>query len=203
MVKFLYPRGIVYILENPEVHRVKVGMTGIGVNSVVDRIKDLNDMWLERKVTCQICGGRLVAVGGHVPQHVKSGTKCPGGGALPLERDAAMAESYLENMKKNSIRLFGTEKGSIVRRIKALEVRIDRYRQHSRLAGVWQLKVAFHTEGVAEIESLSHRLLEAHLDRQAPFGEVFCCSVPEATEAVEAALRQLGLTHSARKETSF
>jgi hypothetical protein len=70
MVNFLYPHGAVYIFENTEAKRVKVGMTAIGVNDVADRLKDVNDMWLERKVTCQICGRRCVNVGGHVPPHV-------------------------------------------------------------------------------------------------------------------------------------
>ena len=55
MVEFLYPHGVIYVFENSEARRVKVGMTGIGVNNVGDR-QGVNDMWLERKVTCQICG---------------------------------------------------------------------------------------------------------------------------------------------------
>jgi hypothetical protein len=59
-----------------------------------------------------------------------------------------------------------------------------------------------YAEGVAQVvESLSHAILANHLDRLAPFGEVFCCSVSEATEAVETALSQLGLLHSVKKKT--
>jgi hypothetical protein len=47
--------GVVYILENIEAQRVKVGMT---INDVALRLRDANDMWLEHKITCQICGGR-------------------------------------------------------------------------------------------------------------------------------------------------
>lgn len=200
MVEFLYPRGAVYIFENPKAQRVKVGMTAIGVNDVVDRLRDVNDMWLERKVTCQICGGRLVNVRERVPQHVKSGRGCPGGNALPLEKDVALAESYLENMKNRLSELSGSEKGSFIRTVSTLEKRIERYRHHSRPVGEWQFRAAFYTEGVAEVESLSHKILAAHLDRLAPFGEVFCCSVLEATEAVETALSQLGLIDSAVKK---
>src|SRR6267154_1960602 len=99
MVECRYLHQAVYIIENSKAQRVKVGMTGIGVNNVVDRLRDVNDMWLERKVSCQICGGRLVNVGGRVPYHVVSGKDCPGGAALPLEKNVAMAESHLENMK--------------------------------------------------------------------------------------------------------
>ena len=201
MVEFLYPRGAVYILENPKAQRVKVGMTAIGVNDVADRLRDVNDMWLERKVTCQICAGRLVNVGGRVPHHVKSGDGCPGGDALPLEKDVALAESYLEHMRNRLSGLSGNEKASATRIVNTLEKRIERYRHHSRPVGEWQFRVAFYiyTEGVAEVESLSHEILAEHLDRLAPFGEVFCCSVTEAMEAVESALSRLGLIDSAVK----
>jgi len=203
MVKFLYPRGIVYVFENPTVGRVKVGMTGIGVNSVVDRLKDVNDMWLERKVTCQICGGRLVNVGGVVPDHVAVGKRCAGGSALPLERAVDLAEFHLERMKGRFPAVAGTEKGSLARRIRTLEARIARYRHYTRPGGEWQFRAAFHTEGVAEIESLAHKLLDGRRDKQAPFGEVFDCSVSEAMAAVETALSQLGVTESARRETAL
>jgi hypothetical protein len=193
----------VYIFENTKAQRVKVGMTAIGVNNVADRLSDVNDMWLERKVTCQICGRRCVNIGGHVPHHVGSGNDCPGRNALPLEKNVAIAELHLENMKNGLSKLSGTEKGSVSRKIKTLEKRIARYRHHNRPAGEWEVRVAFYTEGVAEAESLSHRILAEHLDRLAPFGEVFCCSVSEATEAVETALSQLGVLHSARKKTQL
>lgn len=203
MVEFLYPNGSVYIFENPKAKRVKVGMTSIGVNDVFDRLRDVNDMWLERKVTCQVCGGRLVNIMGLVPQHVKSGIDCPGGGALPLEKDVALAESYLEKIRNRLSELSGSEKGSATRIVITLEKRIEKYRHHNQPLGEWQFRVAFYTEGVAEVESLSHKILAERLDKLAPFGEVFSCTVSEATEAVETALSQLGLLHSARKTTQL
>jgi hypothetical protein len=201
MVEFRYLHGTVYIFENSKAQRVKVGMTSIGVNDVIARLRDVNDMWLERKVTCQICGKRTVNIGGSVPHHVVSGIGCPGGNALRLEKNVAIAESHLENMKSRFSELSGTEKGSVTRKIKTLEKRIERYRRYNRPVGEWQFRVAFYTEGVAEVELLSHQVLADHLDRAAPFGEVFCCSVSQATEAVEKALSELGLLHSARKES--
>jgi hypothetical protein len=201
MAEFLYPHGVIYVFENSEAQRVKVGMTGIGVNTVADRLRDANDMWLERKVTCQICGGRLVNIGGLVPEHVKSGIRCPGGRALPLEKDVALAESYLKNTRSRLNELVDSEKGSATRIANTLEKRIERYRHHNRQVGKWQFRLAFYTEGVAEVELLSNKILAERLDKLAPFGEVFCCSVSEATEAVEAALSRLGLLHSARKAT--
>jgi hypothetical protein len=46
MIEFRYLHGAVYIFENAKAQRVKVGMT---INNVVDRLSDVNDMWLERK----------------------------------------------------------------------------------------------------------------------------------------------------------
>jgi len=199
MVEFLYAHAVVYVFENSKAQRVKVGITGIGFNNVDDRLRAVNDMWLERKVTCQICGGRLVNIGGLVPQHVKTGVRCQGGGALPLEKDVALAESYLENIKNRLSELADTEKGSATRIANTLEKRIERYRHHNQPVGEWQFRVAFYTENVEKVESLSHKILAKRLDKLAPFGEVFCCSVSEATEAIETALSQLGLLHSARK----
>ena len=203
MVEFLYPHGVIYIFENADARRVKVGMTGIGVNNAGGRLRDINDMWLERKVTCQICGGRLVRIGELVPEHVKSGNRCSGGRALPLEKDAALAESYLQDVRSCLNELVGSEKGSATRIANTREKRLERYRDRNRRVGTWQFRIAFFTKGVAEVESLSHKLLAEHLDKLAPFGEVFCCSVSEATKAVEAALTQLGLLHSARKATQL
>jgi hypothetical protein len=196
-----FPRGAVYVLENRDAQRVKVGMTAIGVNDVADRLRDVNDMWLERKVTCQICAGRLVNVGGRVPRHVKSGLGCPGGDALPLEKTVALAELHRDAMQHRLSELSGVENASAIRIINTLQKRIEKFRHRIRPVGEWQFSVAFYlyTDGVAAVESLSHKILAQHLDGLAPFGEVFCCSVTEATEAVESALGQLGLIDSAVK----
>jgi len=198
MVEFRYLYGAVYILVNSKAQRVKVGMT---INNVTDRLISFNDMWLNRKVTCQICGERrLVNKKGHIPHHVVSGNGCPGGNALPLEKDATLAESYLEYMKNHQSKLSGNEKGSATRIVNNLEKRIEKYRHYNRIMGEWQLGVVFYTKCAEQVELLSHKILEEHLDKQAPFGEVFCCSLSVATEAVESVLSQLGLLHSARKE---
>jgi hypothetical protein len=202
MIAFRY-HGAVYIFENTEAQRVKVGMTSIGVNDVVERLRDVNDMWLQRRITCQICGKHTGSFGGNVPHHVVSGIACPGGNALPLEKDVAIAESYLEILKSRLSEISGTEKGSVTRKIRTLEMRVEKYRNYNRPIGHWQFRVAFYTEGVAEVEVLSHRILADRLDRTAPFGEVFCCSVSEATEAVEKALSELGLLDAVRKETEI
>jgi len=200
MVAFRYLHGAVYIFENSKAQRVKVGMT---INNIAGRLDDVNDMWQERKVTCQICGGRLLRIGWRVPQHVVSGISCLGGTESPLEADIALAESHLQNMKNRLNELSSSEKGSVTRKIKNLERRIGLYRHYDRPVGRWQFSTAFYTECAEQVELLSHKFLAERLDKLAPFGEVFCSSVSEATEAVESALSQLGLLHSARKETQL
>ncbi len=76
-------RDAVYIFENPKAQRVKVGVTC----NVAERLRHFNDLWLGRKVTCQICAGRYVKIGRVVPPHRVSGRGCPGGGKLPIEED--------------------------------------------------------------------------------------------------------------------
>lgn len=201
MTQFRYLSGAVYILENPIAQRVKVGMT---INDVALRLRDANDMWLEYKVTCQICGARRLAkIGGLtprlVPRHAVSGKDCPGGNMLPLEGDVSLAESHLENLKRRLNEVSGSEKGSVMRRINTLEKRIGLRQQHSRAVGVWLIGTVYYTECAEQVELLSHRFLEERLDTVAPFGEVFCCSVFEAREAVERALTQLRLLHSAKR----
>ncbi len=198
MVEFRHQYGAVYVLENAKARRVKVGMT---INNVVDRLRDVNDKWLSMKVACQICGARrLASKDGLMPQHVVSGRDCPGGNELPLEKDVLIAESHLERLKQALHELSGSEKGSAARKLKNLEKRIELYRDYHQPVGIWQFSTAFYTNCAEQVELLSHEILAERLDRQAPFGEVFCCSVSEASEAVESALSRLGLLQSARKE---
>jgi len=191
----------VYIFENPVAQRVKVGMTDIGVNGVIDRLKDVNDMWAERKVSCQICSGRLMNVGGFVPQHVKSGRPCIGGGNLPIEKSTALAALRLQQIMDRLNDLHGAERASATRMAHNLTRRIEKYRDHVRPEGNWQFNVAFRTERVAEVESLTHKRLAEYRDWRAPFGEVFCCTALEAVEAVEVILNELGLSGSAKRRT--
>ena len=44
MIEFRYMRGAVYIFENADAQRIKVGMT---TNDVALRLRDVNDMWLQ------------------------------------------------------------------------------------------------------------------------------------------------------------
>lgn len=201
MEEFCNLYGAVYILENSKAQRVKVGMT---INSVSDRLRDVNERWLERKGSCQICGGRrLLNTNGLVPHHVVSGVSCLGGNALPIENDVMLAKSYLENMKNRLGGLLSSEKGAVTRKVNNLEKRIERYWDYAGPVGEWRLGIVFYTKSAEKIELLSHKILKNYLDKSAPFGEVFCCSVSIATEAVEVVLNQLGLLYSARRETKL
>jgi hypothetical protein len=202
MVKLCYHHQAVYIFENIKAQRVKVGMTIMTTSNVLTRLQEVNDKWLERKATCQICGGRrLVNVDGLLHLHVVSGIGCLGGNKPPLEKDVTIAEAYLEKMKIRLSQISGVEKGSVTRIVNNLEKRIERYRQRTQPEGEWQFRAIFYTKCAEKVEALSHKILDEHLDKLAPFGEVFCCSVPVAVEAVETALSQLGLLHSAKKDT--
>lgn len=198
-------KDFVYIFENIKAQRVKVGMT---VNQPVERLRAINQMWTQYKATCQICGGRrLINIrDGLIPKHSTSGPhhttshKCSGSLHPPLERDVSIAESYLDDLKQQHSKSTGTKKGSLTRMIKNLEKRIEQFSCLDFPVGKWQIRVVFQTSNIEEVESMAHHILENHLDKKAPFGEVFCCSVQEATIAVERALSRLDLLESARKE---
>lgn len=197
MVTFRKLYGAIYVVENPVAQRVKVGMT---INEVVGRLRDVNDLWQGRKGTCQVCGGRLNLVQDRIPQHLRSGWRCSGGSAAPLERDVLVAQKHLESMKEGFKELTGAAKGSATRKIKTLERRIAMPRHHECKSGAWEHRATFFTECAEEVELLSHTFLEAFLDETAPMGEVFRCSVSDAIKAIETALGQLGLAPVARRE---
>jgi DNA-directed RNA polymerase subunit RPC12/RpoP len=204
VTQFRYMRGAVYILENLTAQRVKVGMT---INDVELRLRDANAMWLERKITCQICGARRLAkvnlrIPRVVPRHSASGINCPGGNARSLEHDTSLATDHLEYLKREVEQLSGTEKASMVRRINKLEERLFLRSQHQRAVGRWNIGTVYYTDCAEQVELLSHEYLAEHLDRHAPFGEVFSCSISRAREAVEMALNRLGLLDRARCEDS-
>ena len=207
VTEFRYLPGAVYILENILAQRVKVGMT---INDVALRLRDVNDLWLELKLTCQICGrhplaklsGLEMAMSSAaksrlVPRHVVSGKACPGGNALPLEADLTLATAHLANLRLQLSNASGSEKGSITRRINILEKRITLRPQHVRGVGVWQVFSVYFTDCAELVESRTHEILKERLDRVAPLGEVFCCTATEAREAVEIAFSQLGVAHFA------
>ena len=183
--------GAVYILENTKAQRVKVGMT---INNPDARLMDVNDKWLGLKATCQICAARRIVMGDKkFPKH---GHFCKGGNALPLEKDATLAKSHLAQMK----RLRSAGNTSVTIQINSLEKKIQLYRHYQQPLARWQLNTTFYTENAEGVELRSHEVLADYLDKLAPIGEVFSCSVAEATEAIESVLSEFGLLEAARKE---
>jgi|GEM_PF-2099377 len=183
--------GAVYILENTKAQRVKVGMT---INNPDARLMDVNDKWLGLKATCQICAARRIVMGDkNFPEH---GHCCEGGNALPLEKDATLAKTHLAHMK----RLRSGGNTSVTRQINSLEKKIQLYRHYQQPLAMWQLNTTFYTEDAAYVELRSHEVLADHLDKLAPIGEVFSCSVAEASDAIEFVLSEEGLLEAARKE---
>ena len=183
--------GVVYVLDNAKAQRVKVGTT---INDVDTRLRDVNDKWAGLKATCQICAARRIVLGDNkFPKH---GHFCEGGNALPLEKDATLAKSHLAHMK----RLRSSGNGSVTRQINNLEKKIRLYQHYQQPRAMWQLNTTFYTEYAEHVELLSHKVLADHLDKLAPIGEIFSCSVAEASEAIESVLSDLGLLEAARKE---
>jgi len=139
-----------YIFENLEVQRLKLGMT---INCPADRLKSINDMWVQIKATCQICGGRrLIHLRDRLmPTHTTAGAHqlsghCSGSFKPPLERDASLAEPYLDDLKQRHSRSAGTEKGSLTRMIKNLEKRIEQYKDLKYPVGKWNIGVFLYSK---------------------------------------------------------
>jgi hypothetical protein len=197
MTAFRDMKGTVYILANLEAGRVKVGMT---INSPELRLKNFNDIWWGKKVTCQVCGDRVFNMGMRIKKHRAESRDCPGGGQLPIERDVALAEAHLNDLERRARSLSGNQRSSVTRKINKLKERIERYRYYEPPVGDWSINTTFITESAERVEQVAHERLADHLDTDAPFGEVFRCSPSDAKEAIVAVLSELGLLESARKE---
>lgn len=198
MNHFRHHFGAVYIFENVHAQRVKIGVT---TGSVDDRLRDVHDKWRGLKITCQICGGRrLPSRSWLMPKHTVSGRRCAGEDKLPLEKDCGIAKSHLEDLKSELVKSSGSEKSSIVRKINALERRIALYSDYVRPQGRWDICITYRTDCAEQVEKLSHELLAQFLDKDAPIGEVFSCSVGQASNAIESALMRLNLFEGVIKE---
>ncbi len=181
--------GTIYILENLEASRLKIGVT---INNPVERLKDVSRIWNGTKGICQVCSSRrLLLPDGRMPKHVLSGNHCYGSGALPIESDVTIASQELNRLKANLELKVGRAKGSAAKRVKSLECLIETYRNKPIQVGTWQMCTSFVTSNAYRVEQIIHELLANYLDESAPFGEVFTCSATEAIVAVEKALAQV------------
>ncbi|MBC8494325.1 MAG: hypothetical protein ISR70_03750 [Candidatus Thioglobus sp.] len=193
--------GAVYIFENIKAQRIKIGMTINSTSKIKDRLKDVNNIWTGYKGMCQICGTRrFINEKELMPKHMVNGKNCTGENSLPIERDTTLSESHLAEIKEFYCSLSGSEKGSLTRIINNLENRIKKYRKKIIPIGTWTLSVVYYTDCAEEVELLSHKLLNKRLDRGAPLGEIFNCSVSTASLTVETVLKQQGLLDMASKK---
>jgi hypothetical protein len=179
-------RSCLYILENKDAHRVKVGAT---FNHPDDRLLDVTRKWSGVSARCQIClNWRLVKPDGHMPSHVLSGNYCAGSNKLPFEKDVSLAELELINLQEQVEKLHGSQKTSVIRRINNLRKVIDSYINTPRQIGSWQLLASYSLEDAYQVEATAHQILLTHLDKDSPIGEVFNCLPEVAIAAVEAAI---------------
>jgi len=180
-------RGSVYVLVNPEAQRVKIGVT---INKVEDRLRDVNDMWLGRKGSCQVCATRLVLFRNRVPPH---GRGCKGAYLPALETDSTLSAKRLAYMKSRLESLPGVERAAVRQKIRRLERVLASSPHSTRVVGSWSAAAAVETECAEAVERLAHSFVADRLDRTAPIGEVFACSVAEAVDAIHRARVELGL----------
>ncbi len=148
-------------------------------------------MWHGVKGRCQIClKWRLLSTDGHIPNHVLNMSHCLGSNQLPFEKDTGLADQELKRLREQLIKLQGSDKNSITRRINNLKKIVDSYKNAPRRVGLWQIRATFFTEDAYEIEKITHKILHTYLDKQSPIGEVFRCSTQEAIAAVHGAISQ-------------
>lgn len=179
--------GVIYIFENVEAQRIKVGLTvnPADVRNGMGRLKDCNDIWTRKSGMCQMCGTRaLVDAQGRMPNHVT----CNGSTFLPIESDQTLAQDYLGYLKEENKTLKGSEKGSCTRKIKTLETRINKYKSMPKPIGTFVLKAFYYVNEVESIEKVAHKEIEEYLDEDAPLGEIFTCSVEKACEVLDSIL---------------
>ena len=108
----------------------------------------------------------------------------------------------LFNTRTNRVKV-GMTGGSVwdrVREINRTNPDIEYFNGDKNLPlAFWQYRCSFKTNEQYEVEQLAHKYLDKYLDKEAPIGEVFNCSVDEAINAVEDSLRDLDLFEQAER----
>jgi hypothetical protein len=115
----------------------------------------------------------------------------------------------LFNIKTNRVKV-GMTGGAVMQRIREINRTnpdIEYFNGDKNLPlSFWQYRYSFKTSDFVEVEKLAHKYLNEYLDKEAPIGEVFNCSVDKAINAVEDALKDLDLLEQAErfdKETYY
>jgi hypothetical protein len=115
----------------------------------------------------------------------------------------------LFNIRTNRVKV-GMTGGKVMHRIREINRTnpdIEYFNGDKNLPlSFWQYRYSFKTSEFEEVEKLAHKYLNEYLDKEAPIGEVFNCSVDKAINAVEDALKDLDLLEQAErfdKETYY
>ena len=177
----------VYILENINAKRIKIGAT---VNHPEDRLLDINRMWKAIKGRCQICLCWRMLTDGRMPNHVLSMNHCAGSGQLPLEYSTKLAKEQLLDLQGQIPWLSGSDLNYASKRIKNLQKILQNYNENPTRSGSWVLRAMFKIDFAYAIEEIIHRQFAAYLDQSAPFGEVFDYPAQGAIESIENAIEQ-------------
>ena len=174
----------IYILENKDVQRIKIGAT---VNHPEDRLLDISRMWRAIKGRCQICLSWRLLIDGRMPNHVH----CYGSGELPFEYSTQLAEEQLVDLQGRLPLIEGSDLNFATKRIKNLQKIIGSYKKNPKRIGTWNLLTSYKVDFAYTVEERVHQILAAHLDKDAPFGEVFSCTPEEAIAVVVNVIAQL------------
>lgn len=178
----------VYILENTDAKRIKIGAT---VNHPNDRLLDITRMWHATKGRCQICLSWRMLTNGRMPNHVLSMNHCVGSGELPLEYSTQLAEKQLIDLQGRIPWVSGSELNFAIKRIKNLQKIIRNYKENPIRHGSWFLRASFKIDSAYLVEEYIHSLLAAHLDTDMPFGEVFSCPAEEAIDLIKETISRI------------
>ena len=115
----------------------------------------------------------------------------------------------LFNIKTNRVKV-GMTGGPVMHRIREINRTnpdIEYFNGDKNLPlSFWQYRCSFKTSHFVEVEQLAHKYLNEYLDKEAPIGEIFNCSVDKAINAVEDALMDLNMFEEAErfdKETYY
>lgn len=119
----------VYILENKDANRIKIGAT---INHPDARLTDIARMWRAIKGRCQICLCWRILDNGRMPKHVLSMSHCKGSGKPPLEYSTKLAEKQLDDLQGK----FG-KSNFATKRIKNLQKVLNSYKENPLRMGKW------------------------------------------------------------------
>mgnify|MGYP002623674307 CR=1 FL=1 len=98
------------------------------------------------------------------------------------------------NLNNNRINVDITQQFIDERLKQVNKIDLQYYNNDKRLPlYAWTYECSFHTLRYDDVEKLAHKYLNKYLDKEAPMGEVFNCSVQKGVEAIKDAMKDLGV----------